>query len=455
MPWLKVIGAWPLIHPRKRRWFLIIALSFIIPLACIVLLAGLALDKTPLVVTTSVPTVESAQQVKSLAKAILSALEDQREITVITASESDLNAVMFLGGRGVRRFSGRAFVTPGSLRVNISVQMPRNPLGRYLNLHGEVLADKRGLNLHGVRIGKLPLPGWLVWSVLKNLLNVTMGNNDGSVLMESISSLDISQDSVVVTIASLSKNKERLKHLQQLLTTLAHIGQNSKKQWDTAAITEYYNRLLETERRFQSPAEPTLADFLGPLFKLARERSATGDPVMENSSALMALSIYLGNPLFDKLAHINLPKELVSRSAYLRKVPLGGRQDLRLHFIVSAGLKLLSDHSISSAIGEFKELLDAHKGGSGFSFVDLAADRAGIRFAEVATDSPGGARRIQDLMTGHSKEALFFPTVNDLPEDMPKAEFERRYKGLDSTAYQSLVDEIDRRIDQCPVYQGK
>ncbi len=438
-----------------RRWLFIIALSLIIPLVSIVLLAGLALEKDPLVVRTSVPTVDSAQQVKFLAKTILSALEDQREITVIAASESDLNAVMLLGGRGVRRFSGQAFVEPGVLKVNISVLMPRNPLGKYLNLRGEILPDERGLNLHGVTIGKLPLPGWLVWSVSKNLLNVTMGNNDGSVLLESISSLDITRDAVVVKIGSLSKNKERLKRLQQLMTKLAQIGQNGRKQWDTAVITQYYTRLLETERRFQPPAKPSLAEFLGPLFQLARERSAAGEPVTENSSALMALSIYLGNPLFDKLANIKLPKELLSRSAHLQKVPVGGRQDLRLHFIVSAGLKLLSDHSISSAIGEFKELLDAHSGGSGFSFVDLAADRAGIRFVEVATDSSGGARRLQELLAGHSKEALFFPIVADLPENMPKAEFEQRYKGLDSAAYQSLVHEIDRRIDQCPVYQGR
>ncbi len=440
---------------RKRKGLFIIALAFIIPLVSIALLAGLALEKDPLVVRTSVPTVESAQQVKFLAKTILSALEDQREITVIAASESDLNAVMLLGGRGVRRFSGQAFVTPGVLRVNISVRMPRNPLGQYLNLRGEILPDERGLNIHSVTIGKLPLPGWLVWSVSKNLLNVTMGNNDGSVLLESISSLDITRDTVVVKIASLAKNKERFKRLQQLMTKLAQIGQNGKNQWDTAVIAQYYTRLLETERRFQPPAKPSLADYLGPLFQLARKRSAAGEPVTENSSALMALSIYLGNPLFDKLAHIKLPKELLSRSAHLQKVPLGGRQDLRLHFIVSAGLKLLSDHSISSAIGEFKELLDAHRGGSGFSFVDLAADRAGIRFAEVATDSSGGARRLQELLASRSEEALFFPIVADLPEDMPKAEFEQGYKGLDSAAYQSLVHEIDRRIDQCPVYQGR
>jgi hypothetical protein len=135
-------------------------------------------------------------------------------------------------------------------------------------------------------------------------------------------------------------------------------------------------------------------------------------------------------------------------------VHLGGRQDLRLHFIISAGLKLLTDQGISTAIGEFKELLDAGRGGSGFSFVDLAADRTGVRFAETAADPKGGARRLQELLSGNPSEQLFFPLVADLPENMPKDQFEQRYRGVNSATYNSMVREIDRRIDRCPAYGG-
>ena len=58
---------------------------------------------------------------------------------------------------------------------------------------------------------------------------------------------------------------------------------------------------------------------------------------------------------------------------------------------MSAGIKLIADSGISFAAGEFKELLDALSGGSGFSFADLAADRAGTHFAKMAVgrDFPG------------------------------------------------------------------
>jgi hypothetical protein len=136
-------------------------------------------------------------------------------------------------------------------------------------------------------------------------------------------------------------------------------------------------------------------------------------------------------------------------------VLLGGRNDSRLHFIISAGLKLISDQGISSAVGEFKELLDAGKGGSGFSFVDLASDRSGIRFAEVATDTDGGARRLQKLLAANPAEMQFYPVVADLPENLPEPEFKQRYGGVNDARYNGMVREIDRRIHICPAYGGR
>ena len=69
---------------------------------------------------------------------------------------------------------------------------------------------------------------------------------------------------------------------------------------------------------------------------------------------------------------------------------LAGRRDLLQQFIVSAGLRVLAENGVPMAIGEFKELLDSRSGGSGFSFVDLAADRAGLRFADYVIEHSSG-----------------------------------------------------------------
>jgi hypothetical protein len=439
---------------RKRRRSLLIAL-FLMPLGLLLLLACLVVEREPLVIETAVPTVDSALRAKNLARNVLDVLNDRRETASITASEDDLNAVMTLVGRGEHSFSGRIIVTPGIMFVKASVRLPANPFGRYLNLRGELLPDERGLNINLVKIGKLGFPRPLAKQLLKGVLNLGLRNGEGDALLESVRSLSLTRTTVTLNLQSVPQLKERLKRLQTLLAKLRDVGQGGEAPWDSSVVGLYYARLLEAGQNLQAVPPPSLAAYLGPLFRLARERSATGDPVRENSAALLALGLYLGDPLFDKLAGLGLKPDLLGRSLYSQGVHLGGRQDLRLHFVISAGLKLLTDQGISTAIGEFKELLDAGKGGSGFSFVDLAADRAGVRFAETAADPGGGARRLQELLSGNPSEQLFFPIVADLPENMPKAEFERRYGGVDSATYNGMVREIDRRIDLCPAYGGR
>jgi len=90
---------------------------------------------------------------------------------------------------------------------------------------------------------------------------------------------------------------------------------------------------------------------------------------------------------------------------------------LAQHFLISAGIAAAGGSRLADAVGLFKELDDS-RSGSGFSFTDLAADRAGVRFAESATGP--NAARLQGLLADKAEESLFMPRVRDLPEFMPK-----------------------------------
>ena len=68
-----------------------------------------------------------------------------------------------------------------------------------------------------------------------------------------------------------------------------------------------------------------------------------------------------------------------------RHSQLRGRPDSARHFWVSAAVTALVGDVVSDAAGLLKEELDAGEGGSGFSFGDLMADRAGTEFARAAT----------------------------------------------------------------------
>lgn len=71
------------------------------------------------------------------------------------------------------------------------------------------------------------------------------------------------------------------------------------------------------------------------------------------------------------------------------------RTDLAQHFIGAVVLSASMNRRVANALGEAKELSDSQAGGSGFSFVDLAADKAGSRFGELVVSTPENARRIQ------------------------------------------------------------
>ena len=115
-------------------------------------------------------------------------------------------------------------------------------------------------------------------------------------------------------------------------------------------------------------------------------------------------------------------------------VTLAGRSDFPQHFTISAVLAATAGSPLSDAVGLYKEVDDS-RGGSGFSFNDIAADRAGTRFGELATATESGAARLYKFKARGLQETDLFPEVKDLPEFMPEPEFKRRYGGIGQPAY--------------------
>jgi len=134
------------------------------------------------------------------------------------------------------------------------------------------------------------------------------------------------------------------------------------------------------------------------------------------------------------------------------RLTLHGRTDLTKHFLVSAGLAVSAGTRLSNFAGLAKEVEDADRG-SGFSFADLAADRAGVRLGDLATASLNQANRLQSQMAQATSEAWFMPKITRLPEGIMELEFKKRYTDLDSRAYGVIDKEINRRLDACRVYQ--
>jgi hypothetical protein len=131
-------------------------------------------------------------------------------------------------------------------------------------------------------------------------------------------------------------------------------------------------------------------------------------------------------------------------------VELRQRQDFALHFLISAVIAAEAGTPLADAVGLWKELADARSGGSGFSFNDLAADRAGTRFGELAVGDP---TRLQQRIAAGVGDADLLPQVSDLPEHLPEAEFVARYGGVGGAAYNRMLATIESRLDSMPMFQ--
>jgi hypothetical protein len=80
----------------------------------------------------------------------------------------------------------------------------------------------------------------------------------------------------------------------------------------------------------------------------------------------------------------------------------------------------------------------------------LAADRAGIRFAEFCLD-PNNASKIQKMASTLELENTFFPSITGLPEQITQQQFTEQ-GGLQGEYYATHLKIINQKINGLPVY---
>jgi hypothetical protein len=189
-------------------------------------------------------------------------------------------------------------------------------------------------------------------------------------------------------------------------------------------------------------------------FAYAEDNSHGTDAVLPNRAAILALGKILGDDNVARVGGRDLdlgPPE--ARLALRRRIQLGGRGDLSQHFWVSAALATLSDESRSLAVGLSKEAMDSTPGGSGFSFVDMAANSAGIRLAAAATRTSRSAHTLQTRIRRGVEVADLLPSLRGLPEGITGDQLQAEYGGLSGAETRRLLGEIDRRIAELPLYR--
>lgn len=346
----------------------------------------------------------------------------------LTERDADL-----LVGHAARRWlGGDAQVRQAADRLTVRASAPA-PAGRWWNVELELRPTAGRPEVARLRVGRLPLPAALLAPAARAIAARQGVSADALDALEWI---------------------ERVAWAPGRVFVVYRLDPEAMRQWRSALVAPvererlqaYAARVAAASRAVDGHAV-SLAALLPPVLALAAERSAGGgDPVAENRAALLVLTLYANQrpwrtivPEADRWPQ---PRPLV--------VTLQQRHDFALHFLVSALIAAQAGTPLADAVGLWKEVDDARRGGSGFSFADLAADRAGTRFGELAVAEP---RRLQARVAAGVAERDFMPEARDLPEGLPEAEFAARFGGVGGSGYARLLAEIDGRVDRLPMFR--
>jgi hypothetical protein len=329
------------------------------------------------------------------------------------------------------RGSAAVRLREGAVSMAASLALPANPFGRYLNLDAE-FAEAEGLpQVRSLDVGRLHLPGFVArrlveWGIAK--WSAQAGAAKALAAIKQVSFRD----------GALMLIYEWDNALPASLTGMLLPAE------DEARLKAYQTLLFDLSRSSDRGALP-MERLLQAMLLHAGQRG--GDAAAENRAVLLSLALFVNGKGLGAV----LPATRSWPKPAARHVTLAGRHDFAQHFAVSAALAATAGSPLSDAVGLFKEIDDSN-GGSGFSFNDIAADRAGTRFGELATSARAGALKAQkiapDLTAGQ-----IFPRVDDLPEFMPASEFKRRFGGIGGVEYKRQMAEIERRVAALPVYR--
>ncbi len=441
------IGMWVGRTAWRGPWALVrllptFALLLAVPATALVYIVARAVDKEPF--PFEPPSVTSAEK-RRLADILTKPQRLADGSRRLRLSEDDVNLMLAMAAAQVLP-DAKGRIDLGNETVISDLSIPvgaSDPTRLYVNVHMEwhVAMGEAGpvVRLEQCRVGRLPIPEFVLNMSMNQSQAIVANDTDLKKVLNAVGSLRVESRFVEAVLVSRGVASDVLPSL------LARLGRNPNVTSKTRA---YYRHMVDEAARM--PKEERFERLVAAAFQLARDRSKENDPVLENRAAVLALAILLGHPRVEHLVGpVTDPELRLSARRHVRRVTLRGRTDRCQHFFVSAALALISNPSLADQAGLLKEEADSADGGSGFSFSDLLADRAGTRFALAATSDEEAARRTQQRLADGFELAILFPEAADLPEGIADARLESEYGGAGGEKYEAMIAEIERRLDEC------
>lgn len=364
-------------------------------------------------------------------------VKDQKITTVI--SERDVNLLakyalnkLYTDARlNVKFFASSSYVIA-------TLYKPGNVFGEYLNVSAVIRQSNNSLVIDSLDIGDLSVPKFITEIILQEAhKNIEQKFPVYRISVKSLADFKLSKQQASIQYVWQPETIEKLK---------SKITENLIPN-DLRRNIIIYTKLLHKVANSINEQRPSLSKLLRPMFRFAKLRSKENNPTEENRALLISLGAYMLNKDIFELLGYKSHRTFKNKTFYLLD-----REDLSQHLLVSAALTALSNPVVAQAIGLEKEFKDSD-GGSGFSFSDLAADRAGITLGSIALDTNSSARKIQTRLAKVVYESEYMPNIDGLPNGLNNIDFKLKYSNSESAAYKKVIRLIDKRILACTIFR--
>ncbi len=374
----------------------------------------------------------SQSDIKRAKQILNTSSTDAQRIRTIELNEEDLNIASNYLLNHLIESSTAVSLDHESLNLAITLTLPPNLFGPYLNMSFNLSKMYGFPIIKGLKIGRLQVADEFAGQLIESVIRHTPLKQYYILAAQHISNIQIQPDKLSITF----------------LTTFQDAANNATllENKSYQSLVFYQQLINQIVLKHDPKWRLSLAEVMQPLFLAAYQRSTEANAIEENRALLIAVSSYVNK---DELSSY-LPIRLTTAKYY--PVYLYKRIDIAKHFVASAALAAAGATTLAQMLGQEKELNDA-SGGSGFSFIDLTGDRAGLKFGQTATASPASARKLQKAMHEIEDYKAFMPDARDLPERMTEQVFKQRYGSVYSPEYQAMLMKIDQRIAALPIYQ--
>lgn len=426
---------------RSVKW-LILCIAFLafLLMVSVFTVTVMAVQKSPLVAPSAPAKLDGADSVNELIAQLKRAFSDSEQSHDVELTQTQVESLVGVMQRALPEFKGVVNITPAAGTINVTYAIKQT--GYFLNATALVIPGET-LNVEYVKLGDVTFSGRLIISLIEWGVNTYTRSQVATIALSRVERVSMREGELTLEVG----------RLDALLTEINIAANNMSvnEEVELELLTAYYLRYISGRDIALSTKPVSLIEYLREGMARAREQSETAkQAVLHNKAVILALAVYVGHHRIGNLVGNVQPdneKALKPRKGAV----LHNRNDLARHFIISAALEVLSEQGVSLAIGEFKELMDRAKGGSGYSFVDLAADMSGVAFASIAA-TEHRALDVQNTVARIQSELEIIPPIQGLPEGLSKQAFKQQYTKVDSDAYLKEVAEIRRRISTLVLY---